>query len=285
MKCKPHIDIKAKQFTFGAELTAISPKYKDTVETLFERQCLTLQLYDYLTYQITDRMSKLSGIDTEDMLTSIDGHCIEHNTPVFYSIEDLTTYYKYWRTTIKDFGLEPQHRKVICGGNHIHIGFPTDYTMSFARSCFKLFHDFPVLALIFVDKDDTISCDPFNYKQSQSVQRFFCDGMSYSTLSRNNFLRNKSTCITLNNSCRTVEIRCLRAPTTLNEWNMQMQFIRYIHLYHSYNFALGSTIYKGKIKTFEQAREQFQNFVSMMDIENDNEWIDFCINRLKKRFA
>lgn len=284
MKYKPYINAEARQFTFGAELTAISPKYKDIAKSYVD-QWLAYRLYNRITDQITDRMSKLSGIDTKDMLTFIDGHCIEHNTPIFYSLDDLTTYYKYWRTTIKDFGLEPQHRKVICGGNHIHIGFPTDYTMSFARSCFKLFHDFPVLALIFVDKDDTESCNPFNYKESQSVRRFFLNGMSYAALSRNNFTRNKFTCITLNNSCRTVEIRCLRAPTTLKEWNMQMQFIRYIQCYCSHCDYLDSTTYKGKIKTFGHARKQFQNFVCMIDMRNDNEWIDFCINRLRKRFA
>ena len=284
MKYKSRQSTEAEQFTFGAELTAISPEYCDEVRGNLNHY-LTQHLYTHIVYPITDRMSKLSGIDTKDMLTFVDGHCIEHNTPVFYSIEDLTTYYKHWRTTIKEFGLEPQHRKVICGGNHIHIGFPTDYTMEFARCCFKLFHDFPVLALVFVDKDDTESCNPFNCKESQSVQRFFYNGMSYSALSRNNLLRNKSTCITLNNSCRTVEIRCLRAPTTLKEWNMQMQFIRYIQCYCSYSCDLRSTTYRGKVKTFKQAREQFLDFVSMIDIENDNKWIDFCINRLRKRFA
>ena len=176
MKYKSCTNAEARQFTFGAELTAISPKYKDAADKYVDRY-LTRTEYDHITGQITDRMSKLSGIDTKDMLTFIDGHCIEHNTPVFYSIEDLTTYYKHWRTTIKEFGLKPQHREVICGGNHIHIGFSTDYTMEFARDCFKLFHDFPVLALIFVDKDDTESFNPFNYKQSQSVKRFFLNGM------------------------------------------------------------------------------------------------------------
>lgn len=283
MKHKSWKNVEAEQVTFGAELTAISPKYYDEVRGNPNHD-LAQRLYTHIVYSITDRMSELSGIDANDMMTSIDLHCIEHNTPVFYSIEDLTVYYKCWRTTIKEFGLKPQHRKVICGGNHIHIGFSTDYTMEFARHCFKLFHDFPVLALIFVDKDDTESCNTFNCKQSRSVQRFFCNGMSYSALNRNNFIRNKFTCITLNNSCRTVEIRCLRAPTTLKEWNMQMQFIRYVQCYYSHYSDLGSTIYRGKIKTFEQAKEQFQKFVSMLYVEN-NEWIGFCINKLRKRFA
>lgn len=111
-------------------------------------------------------------------------------------------------------------------------------------------------------------------------------GMSYAALSRNNLSYNKFTCITLNNSCRTVEIRCLRAPTTIKEWNMQMQFIRYLcNDYCSIDFS--EPMIKSTIpKTLEAALEQFNSFCRTEIYRNAKEdWGRFCIARLKQRFS
>lgn len=278
-----------KQFTFGCELTAISPDFSNKLfnEISYKH---TTDIYQHKIPAIKYRMAELSGIDDANTSVDIDQHCIEHTTPIFYSLDDLTTYYKHWCRTIKEFGLQPQHPKTVCGGNHIHIGFPRDYSMFFARNIFCMFLKYPVLALIFVDKDDTDSCNPFAQRRVNKIIKFCQRDMSSNDLCCAHLYRNKGDCITFNNSFETLEIRCLRAPVNLKEWKMQMQFIEYLYDNYLYDDSIciyvDAPIYTAIPKTLETAMEQFNDFFRTRIYRNAKEdWAKFCIARLKQRFS
>lgn len=170
-----------------------------------------------------------------------DGHCLEFQSPVFDEMNKLKEFYQTTFAAMKRYGINPQHRKTVCGGNHLHF----DVTRNIGTAILRSMVNHPEIVWAFTQPDDTESCN--NLTMTPTIRHVM--RKSAVTFSEENSpwrwdrhvynafkalftlgdvspcdLETKADAVGFNNEGKSIEFRCVEAPKNWSEFKDQLDF-------------------------------------------------------------
>ncbi len=237
-------------FTMGFEMTGIAPLYDETDSdtTTAETDTITEALSRLVAAKLVAKYPK----SFKAGYAYCDGHCLEFPSPVFKTTKAADDFYKFVKKQFDAFGVTPQNKLTVCGGNHIHFGIRNKRKI---KNILRNFATHYYVPWVFTQPDDTDSCnntlgdsEMFDLQEECKHPTDGADRLEYLTRNCYNWTRamyilltqskfpndyfrhlynDKDRALTLNKptaKVTTLEFRCVEAPRDYSEWVDQRDF-------------------------------------------------------------
>ncbi len=234
-------------FIIGTELTGIHKLYRNNIG-MYNYE------FDVRMQQIFNNVKKhLKQSHTPYHQMHEDDHCLEISSRKIYTTEEYKRFSVNVRKAMEDNFFYPKHNLAVCGGAHIHVGFPSGfpYVLEFK---YRLARDLvmrPYLPWVFGEPDEKESMDVLINKKTM-MDRYLLqlrNTDSYNQMIREGSMHNqerylnalmlpfnrstpysrmgngKSHMFRLCQSYRTVEFRFFEMTKTWEEQKLQFDFL------------------------------------------------------------
>lgn len=213
-----------------------------------------------------------------------DIHCVEICSPVFDSLSKLTKWYSKLRSHALANNFTPHNKSTVCGGGHLHIG---GLDKNEIRQCMSLLYRYPAIPWTFLQPDDTDSANlpqlkidkPYSNlcKTERRQLAFFLKSPEWLTeqwLSYNYhlpFLDTKQFAADYSNNGKTIQYRCIEAPKTVAELQLQLQFFKAFTLW-ALKQPLTPVVYPENLQAIKrhEAIAQFESICQLIGVNYRN---------------
>lgn len=209
-----------------------------------------------------------------------DIHCVEVCSPVFKSLTELTKWYSKLRSHALANNFTPHNKSTVCGGGHLHIG---GLTKAQIRQCMSLLYRYPSIPWTFLQPDDTDSANlpqlkidkpysnlcvtdrrqlAFFLKSPEWLtKRWFCFNHHLPFLDTKQFAADYS------NNGKTIQYRCIEAPKTVAELQLQLQFFKAFTLW-ALKQPLTPVVYPENLQSIKrfEAIAQFESICQLIGV-------------------